>query len=80
MYMSHELTAITAPNSMIRAAMTAPVHRALRGNVRRGNGYRRMSWLLALILIIVAAASIASSQVLTPAEIKDPDMRSLQQQ
>jgi hypothetical protein len=28
----------------------------------------------------VAASSIASSQVLTPAEIKDPDMRSLQQQ
>lgn len=74
MYMSHDLTPITAPNSIIRAAMTAPVYRVLRGD-----GYPRMSWLLALILI-VAATSIASSQVLTPAEIKDPDMRSLQQQ
>src|ERR1700730_1958089 len=34
--------------------------------------------LLALILVVVGCG--ASAQVLTPAEIKDPDMRSLQQQ
>src|SRR6202162_4536882 len=34
--------------------------------------------LLALILVVVAGPALA--QVLTPAEIKDPDMRSLQQQ
>ena len=34
--------------------------------------------LLALILIVVAGTALA--QVLTPAEIKDPDLRSLQQQ
>ena len=72
--MSHDLTAITAPTSMISSAITAPVHRVLRKD-----GFRRRGWLLPLI-IIVAASSIASSQVLTPAEIKDPDMRSLQQQ
>ena len=72
--MSHDLTAITAPTSMISSAITAPVHHVLRKD-----GSRRRSWLLPLILI-VAASSIASSQVLTPAEIKDPDMRSLQQQ
>ncbi len=33
-----------------------------------------------LTLILVVAASAASAQVLTPAEIKDPDLRSLQQQ
>src|SRR3984893_16007533 len=33
-----------------------------------------------LALIPVVAASAASAQVLTPAEIKDPDLRSLQQQ
>ena len=33
-----------------------------------------------LALILVVAASAASAQVLTPAEIKDPDLRSLQQQ
>jgi hypothetical protein len=33
-----------------------------------------------LMLILVVAASAASAQVLTPAEIKDPDLRSLQQQ
>jgi hypothetical protein len=72
--MSHDLTAITAPTSMISSAITTPVHR-----VRREDGSRRRGWLLPLILI-VAASSIAWSQVLTPAEIKDPDMRSLQQQ
>jgi hypothetical protein len=37
--------------------------------------------ILALILIvIVAAGSAAPAQVLTPAEIRDPDLRSLQQQ
>ena len=39
----------------------------------------RKSKLHALILIIFAT-SAASAQVLTPAEIKDPDLRSLQQQ
>src|SRR6266481_8409519 len=34
--------------------------------------------LLALILIVIAGTALA--QVLTPAEIKDPDLRSLQQQ
>jgi hypothetical protein len=72
--MSHDLTAITAPTSMISSAITAPVHR-----VRREGGSRCRGWLLPLILI-AAASSIAWSQVLTPAEIKDPDMRSLQQQ
>jgi hypothetical protein len=33
-----------------------------------------------LTLILLVAASAASAQVLTPAEIKDPDLRSLQQQ
>ena len=72
--MSHDLTATKAPTSMISSAMTAPVRRVLRED-----GGLRRSWLLALI-VIVAATSIASSQVLTPAEIKDPDMRSLKQQ
>ncbi len=72
--MSHDLTAITAPISMISSAITASVHR-----VRREDGPRRRGWLLPWILI-VAASGIASSQVLTPAEIKDPEMRSLQQQ
>src|ERR1700719_3168509 len=72
--MSHYLTAITTPNSTIRSAITAPVRRVLLNN-----GCLRKSWLPALILV-VAASSIASSQVLTPAEIKDPDMRLLQQQ
>jgi hypothetical protein len=39
----------------------------------------RKSSLLALIFIVVATGA-ASAQVLTPAEIKDPDLRSLQQQ
>jgi hypothetical protein len=72
--MSHDLTAITAPTSMIRSAITAPVRRVLRND-----GCLRKSWLPALILV-VAATSIASSQVLTPAEIKDPELRSLQQE
>jgi hypothetical protein len=32
------------------------------------------------LIVIMAAASAASAQVLTPAEIRDPDLRSLQQQ
>jgi hypothetical protein len=39
----------------------------------------RRSRLSSLILIVVATGA-ASAQVLTPAEIKDPDLRSLQQQ
>ena len=39
-----------------------------------------MSKTRCLTLILVVAASTASAQVLTPAEIKDPDLRSLQQQ
>ena len=74
MYVSHDLNTITAPTSMIRSAITAPVRRVLREE-----GCLRRSWLLALILI-VAATNIASSQVLTPAEIRDPELRSLQQQ
>ncbi len=72
--MSHNLTAITAPTSMISSAIAEPVHRVLRED-----GSRRRNWLLPLILI-VATSSIGSTQVLTPAEIKDPEMRSLQQQ
>jgi hypothetical protein len=74
MHTSHDLTAITAPTFMISSAITASVRRVLREY-----GCLRTSRLLALILI-VAASSIAWSQVLTPAEIKDPDMRLLQQQ
>src|SRR6202049_1937340 len=39
----------------------------------------RTGRFLALILIVVAT-SAASAQVLTPGEVKDPDLRSLQQQ
>jgi hypothetical protein len=74
MYVSHDLTATTTPTSMINSALAAPVRRLLQKD-----GCRRKNWLPALILT-VAASSIAWSQVLTPAEIKDPDMRSLQQQ
>jgi hypothetical protein len=72
--MSLDLTAITAPTSMISSAITAQVRRVLRKDQ-----CLRKSRLLALVLI-VAATSIASAQVLTPAEIRDPDLRSLQQQ
>src|SRR5579872_290879 len=74
MHMSHDLTTNTAPTSMISSATALSVRSALRDD-----GYPRKSWLLAMIFV-AAATSIASSQVLTPAEIKDPDMRSLQQQ
>jgi hypothetical protein len=36
--------------------------------------------LIVVIIVIVALRGAASAQVLTPAEIKDPDLRSLQQQ
>jgi hypothetical protein len=55
--------------------------------IRRGLGKewlmckcRLLVLMLISIVSIVAASSAASAQVLTPAEIRDPDLRSLQQQ
>lgn len=48
---------------------------AIAATIRRG----RKRWLLALVLI-AATSSAAPAQVLTPAEIRDPDLRALQQQ
>jgi hypothetical protein len=73
-HMSHDLTATTGTASMINSAITQPIRRILSQEWRLRKG-----WLLAL-MVIVAATSTASAQVLTPAEIKDPELRSLQQQ
>jgi hypothetical protein len=45
---------------------------------RVGKGFMRKIRLFALILVMVAGTALA--QVLTPAEINDPDLRSLQQE
>jgi hypothetical protein len=41
---------------------------------------RKTLWFTVVILAIVVLTSISKAQVLTPAEIQDPDLRSLQQQ
>lgn len=69
-------TATAATASMAASSLTRPVRRALRQpwTVRK-------ALLLALIIIVVMVpTSAAWAQVLTPAEIRDPDLRSLQQQ
>ena len=68
------LTAITATASINSSALAPPTWRFIRQE-----WCMRKSRLLVLILIVVAT-NAASAQVLTPAEIKDPDLRSLQQQ
>src|SRR5580704_2105392 len=71
---SHDWTAIAATMSVARSRIRMLVRRLLRQA-----GHIRKSGFLELILIVAAAGSV-SSQVLTPAEIKDPELRSLQQQ
>jgi hypothetical protein len=69
-----DLYAITATGSMNSSALTHPIR-----CFTRQKSCMRKSRLLALILIVVAS-SAAWAQVLSPVEIKDPDLRSLQQQ
>ena len=71
---SHDWTAIAATMSVARSRIRLPVRRFLRQA-----GHICKSGFLELILIVAGAGSV-SSQVLTPAEIKDPELRSLQQQ
>jgi hypothetical protein len=71
---SHDWTAIAATMSVARSRIRLLVRRLLRPA-----GHIRKSGFLELILIVAGAGSV-SSQVLTPAEIKDPELRSLQQQ
>jgi len=69
-------TAITAATSMPGSRLTSPIRHILRQPWTL-----RQTRLLALIIImIMVATSTALAQVLTPAEIRDPDLRSLQQQ
>src|SRR6202158_1115836 len=72
-WMSHDWTAIAAKMSVARSRIRLPVRRFLSqtGHIRKS--------FLELILIVAAAGNVLS-QVLTPAEIKDPELRSLQQQ
>jgi hypothetical protein len=73
---SHARTANTATTSMLGSPLTMPVRRTLRQPWTM-----RKTLLLALIIIvIIVPTSAALAQVLTPAEIKDPDLRLLQQQ
>ncbi len=73
---SHARTAITATTSILGSPPTMAVHRTLRQPWTM-----RKTLLLALIIIVIMVlTSAALAQVLTPAEIKDPDLRLLQQQ
>jgi hypothetical protein len=71
---SHDRTVATARRPPISSVEAQPIRR-----VPRQASCIRKTKLLALIVMSVAA-SAAWAQVLSPAEIKDPDLRSLQQQ
>src|ERR1700693_4880413 len=71
---SHDRAVITATRPPIRPVEAQPVR-----HVPPQEWCIRKAKLIALVVALVAA-SASWAQVLSPAEIKDPDLRSLQQQ